>query len=573
MSQPQGLMFKEVAQTDPAGLGDTVSLRLRALQAGTEDARIVAGRITSADGRHVLISATPAFRSSEVKKSAALMDAVLKAARSVESRFPNGSVQIAITGAHRSALDNATMIRQDTTRTSVIATIAVAVLMLAAYRRRWLALLGLLPPLFGALGAVVIFYLTGDPVSAVALGCGSILIGVTVDYGVYVLYHTDDSPPADREQLARAVAQLVPALTFGALTTMAAFLVMFVSPVSGHRQLGLFGAVGVALAALFAMLVLPLFIPAGAAGKVRRLPLTLVMQCLFDWRARRARLMLVLLLLFTGACFASVWRLRFDGDLARLNGVTVETRRDEEAIRAVWGKALSLTTVVVSGANREEALQKNERICAALRELQENRTIESFSSIAPLMPSEQARRANLRDWQAFLDGTPAPRSQQLAGRRGGEPRISRRRVSTVSGQSRFAGKFAGGGGGNEFSAGPTGGGLLERKGWKVFHRHIGQGERSRGLSAVARGNPKAGSRCAAPEQNRPDGRDHPCCAARPAGLCRIGRGVECCAALSAAGPDGIGLDHAAANGGGHVLDARSARLCWGCRLTCPTSSL
>jgi predicted exporter/SAM-dependent methyltransferase len=401
MSQPQGLMFKEVAQTDPAGLGDTVSLRLRALQAGTEDAHIVAGRITSADGRHVLISATPAFRSSEVKKSAALMDAVLKAARSVESRFPDGSVQIAITGAHRSALDNATMIRQDTTRTSVIATIAVAVLMLAAYRRRWLALLGLLPPLFGALGAVVVFYLTGDLVSAVALGCGSMLIGVTVDYGVYVLYHTDDSPPADREQLARAVAQLVPALTFGALTTMAAFLVMLVSPVSGHRQLGLFGAVGVALAALFAMLVLPLFIPAGAAGKVRRLPLTLVMQRLFAWRARRARLMLVLLLLFTGVCVAGVWRLRFDGDLARLNGVTVETRRDEEAIRAVWGKALSLTTVVVSGANREESLQKNERICAALRELQENRTIESFSSIALLMPSEQTRRANLRDWQAF----------------------------------------------------------------------------------------------------------------------------------------------------------------------------
>jgi len=44
------------------------------------------------------------------------------------------------------------MIRKDTTRTSVIATVAVVVLMLAAYRRRWLALLGLLPTLFGALG-------------------------------------------------------------------------------------------------------------------------------------------------------------------------------------------------------------------------------------------------------------------------------------------------------------------------------------------------------------------------------------------------------------------------------------
>ena len=170
-------------------------------------------------------------------------------------------MRIAITGAHRSALDNATMIREDAMRTSVIATVAVLALMLAVFRRRWLALLGLLPTVFGALGAIVVFYLTGEAVSAVALGFGSILIGVTVDYGIYVIYHMDDSPPADREQLARAVAQLIPALVFGALTTMAAFFVMFISPVSGHRQLGWFGAVGVALAAVFAIGLLPLFIP------------------------------------------------------------------------------------------------------------------------------------------------------------------------------------------------------------------------------------------------------------------------------------------------------------------------
>ena len=35
--------------------------RLRALQAGAGDARIVAGRITSADGCHVLINAVPEF--------------------------------------------------------------------------------------------------------------------------------------------------------------------------------------------------------------------------------------------------------------------------------------------------------------------------------------------------------------------------------------------------------------------------------------------------------------------------------------------------------------------------------
>ncbi len=411
MSQPQGLPLKDVVQTDPAGLGDAVAARLRALQAGVGDARIVAGRITSADGRHVLVSAVPGFRSSELRRSAPLVARVLQAARDTEAGFPAGSVRVAVTGAHRVALENAAMIRRDTTLTSGLATVAVTGLMLTAYRRRWLALLGLAPTVFGALGAMVVLYLTGDPVSAVALGCGSILIGVTVDYGIYVLYHTDDAPPANREQLARAVAQLTPTLTFGALTTMAAFLVMLVSPVAGHRQLGLFGAVGVALAALFALVVIPLFIPAGAAGAPRVLPLTTVMQTLFAWRDRRARVVLPLLLVFSGLCVAGALRLRFEGDFGRLNGVTPETRRDEAVVREVWGKVLSLTTVVVTGAGREEALQKNEQVCAALRTLQAQGKVELFASIAPLFPSERTRRSNRRDWSAFWS---EPRRQDLS---------------------------------------------------------------------------------------------------------------------------------------------------------------
>ena len=409
MFQPQGMMFKNVAQTDPAGVSDTVSARLRDLQAGAGDARIVGGRITSADGCHVLINATPEFRSSETGKSAALITSVLKAAHSVETNFPPGAVKIAVTGAHRSALDNATMIRRDTTRTSVIATIAIGILIMVACRRRWLALTALIPVLFGALGAVTVFYLTGDLVSSVALGCGSMLIGVAVDYGIYIVYTLDNSPPASREELARAVAGLIPALSFGALTTMAAFFVMFLSPVSGHRQLGLFGALGVGLAALFAIFILPVFIPVNATAHARPLPLTALLQKLFDWRARNTRFIVPGLVLFTLVCALGASRVTFDGDLARLNGVTAGARQDEKIIRETWGQALSLTTIVVGGATREEALARNEQVFGALETLRGQNIFESFSSIAPLEPSAQTRASNLRDWQNFW--TPARQSE------------------------------------------------------------------------------------------------------------------------------------------------------------------
>lgn len=405
MSQPQGLMVKDVVQRDPVGLSDAVAARWRALQAGVGDAQLVAGRITSPDGCHVLISAVPAFRSSELTRSRPLIAAVLETAREVEERFPKGAVRIAVTGAHRSALDNAAVIREDTKRTAGIAVIAVAVLLVSAFRRRWFALLGLLPTVFGALGTMVVFYLTGDPVSAVALGCGSILIGVTDDYGVCMLYYLDDTRPGDRPTLARGIVQLVPMLIFGALTTMAAFFVMLISPVSGHRQLGLFGAVGVALAVLFAVLVLPVFMPTGGAKARGALPVTRMLERLFAWRARRARFVLPLVLVFSVVCGFGLVRLRFDGDFSRMNGVTVATRNDDDLIREVWGKALSLTSVLVRGSNLDEALQKNEQVRAVLHSLQDDRAIEAFSSIAPVLPSVRTRQANARDWQAFWSGS------------------------------------------------------------------------------------------------------------------------------------------------------------------------
>jgi uncharacterized protein len=188
---------------------------------------------------------------------------------------------------------------------------------------------------------------------------------------------------------------------FGALTTMAAFLVMLVSPVAGHRQLGLFGAAGVALAAVCALVILPLFVPVNAAGPSGVLPLTGAMQRWLDWRTRKARLVWPLLLVFSVLCVLGLLRLRFDGDFARLNGVSREGGRDEAVMREVWGKALSLTTVVVTGASREEALRKNEQVFAALKQLQQQGGIEWFASLAPLFPSEPTRRANQGEWSAF----------------------------------------------------------------------------------------------------------------------------------------------------------------------------
>ena len=133
----EGMVLKDVVAADPIGMSSLVVAKVLPLQTGFNDAQLVDGRITSGDGRHVLLMAEPKLPSSNSGASAALVDNMLRLAADVEKHFPG--VHVAITGGHRMTVDNATLIKGDATRCIFLGMTAMLVLCLTAYRRRWLA--------------------------------------------------------------------------------------------------------------------------------------------------------------------------------------------------------------------------------------------------------------------------------------------------------------------------------------------------------------------------------------------------------------------------------------------------
>lgn len=396
LAGPEGMVLKDVVAADPIGMTVLVANKVLPLQTGFGDAKIEDGRITSSDGGHILILAEPRFPSSNSGQSTALVDDLLRIVREVEAAFPN--VKVAVTGGHRMSVDNATFIKADATRCIFLGMGAMFVLCLTAYRRRWLAVLTFLPSLFGGLVAAVVLALWQRYLSAIATGFAAIAIGITVDYAIYVIYHLDNAAGLDRRAVGRHVGRLVAPIILGALTTAAAFGVMASSPMHGYQQLGLFGGMGVLSSALFALMVLPLLVPIPKQSGQQPLWLTTALDKFHRWQVRRRVWLLFAVILLTIVTAFGVKRLRFEGDMAKLNGITESTRRDEELIRKTWGDALGMTLVVARGKTVEEALQQNDRAAAIIAR---EPGVNAAYSLASVCPSPATQKENVRRWRAF----------------------------------------------------------------------------------------------------------------------------------------------------------------------------
>lgn len=396
LAGPEGMVLKDVVAADPVGMSALVVAKALPLQTGFGDAQVVDGRITSGDGRHVLMFAEPKFASSDSKASAALVRDMLAVAHDVEREFPG--VHVAITGGHRMAVDNSTIIRIDATRCIAIGSAGMIVLCWVSYRRRWLALISFLPSLFGTLMSGVVLMLWQKHLSAIATGFASIAVGITVDYAIHIIYHLDDNSSTDHRVIGKHLSRLVFPIAIGVITTIAAFLVMMTSPMHGYQQLGLLGAIGVVFSAAFALIILPLLIPVAKKPGQPPLWLTTVWEKYFKWETRYRGWLIVVVLLLSVAMAFGLKGLRFEGDIAKLNGITEATRTDDKLIQDTWGNALGMTMVVARGATPEAVLAENDRVFAALSR---DTNVASVFSLAAVCPAPEAQQTNLRRWKNF----------------------------------------------------------------------------------------------------------------------------------------------------------------------------
>ncbi len=305
-----------------------------------------------------------------------------------------GPARIVIAGPAVFARDAARAIKADVERIAILSAILVMAVLWWRFRAPLVIAVIAIPVVLSvAAGALVTQALFGT-VHGVALGFGSTMLGISVDYPVLMIGHRKRGEPAadTRRRIGRAFVLAV-------ITAVLGLGAMLFSGFPGLAQLGVFAAAGLIAAAVVTWTVLPwLIVRANLAPVASGNPAWLGRV----ERWRRSRLW-GLLPVLAAAGFIAVRGVPWQGDLAQLSPVPAESRALDASLRAALGAPDAGQVLLIQGPDADAVLTRQEALRPILDQLQTAGVITGAEYAARILPSRatQADRAG---------GLPEPRA-------------------------------------------------------------------------------------------------------------------------------------------------------------------
>lgn len=394
LTAPSGLALKQFIARDPAGIAGIALKKLQLLQYD-QQFTLYDGHIITQDQQQLVIFVSPAFPKNNTAANGKLIDGLDHIIDSLSTL--HRGVQASYYGGTAVAVGNARQLRQDTLLTQGI-TVLLLILFIAIYFRRLLApLLMLVPAVFGALLALACISLIKGSISVIALGTGSIILGIAVNYSLHLLNHHRHHP--DMEAVLRDLSH---PMTIGSITTIGGFLCMQWVESALLRDLALFGAFSLIGAAFCSLVFLPQLISAKPSDNA---PHEGWIDRLAAYRPDSNGKLVGLILLLTIVLAFFARRVSFEPDMNRMNYLPERLRKAEQEVNALNAFALQSVYVLSAGRDLQSALRQNEAAAATLDSLQGKGIIRKYSGVSTVLISDSLQAHRIARWNQYWSKT------------------------------------------------------------------------------------------------------------------------------------------------------------------------
>ncbi len=378
--KPEGSFMGTMIRRDPLDIQMAMIEKIRGLSTSFGYAmRIENNHIVSADGKQVLLILETTVRFTDAKGSKELIEYITRTLKTLPP-----SIHVDVVCGHLHTISNEKVIKHDIGLTGTITSI-IFFLVFVVFFRDLRAYLIVFLPMGALLAAVNISAIFFGELSPMVLGLGSVVAGITVDYGVYIYFAVQRSDSA-----LAAVRALFRPIMYGTWTSAAVFVAFLCSSILGYRQFGCFALLSVFFTLAGTLLVLPLyFVPKGRRDT----------SPLLKMQPKRAGLTVAIFVVLLVVAVFVARHVRFDSDVMQLDGTEKAVLKTEEKFQKIWGSGgAGQAIAVVSHPDYETALRLNDRVYDTLVERLGRADVASLS---PIWKSYSQRTANVARWNEF----------------------------------------------------------------------------------------------------------------------------------------------------------------------------
>lgn len=395
LTSPAGIALKNMISNDPVGISFLGLKKMQQLQYD-ENFELYDNYIVTKDRKNLLIFITPEFSPNNTGKNVQMLNGLDEIIYELsEKDFTN--INATYFGATAVSVGNALQLRRDSLLTQGITILFIVIFLGIYFRKKRAPFVILVPVLFGALFSLSFIYFIKGSISVIALGTGSVVLGIAVNYSLHVFNHYRHTK--NSHQLIKDLA--LP-MTVGSFTTIGGFLCLEFVESEMLKDLGLFAALSLIGASLSSLIFLPQML-APKNEKINKQPIKI-----FSFIDKLAINRLdynkyLVIVIFALTIFFGFWatKVSFESDLNKMNFMSDKLKQAEKKLNKINEFALQSIFIVTEGKNLNQALINNEKLAASIQQLQEKNIVKKYSGVSSIIISDSLQKIRIAQWKKY----------------------------------------------------------------------------------------------------------------------------------------------------------------------------
>ena len=391
---PEGTVLKNYLIRDPLGLNNYALEKLAKLQSD-ENFELYNGYFLTKQKKNLFIYLSIGYPAGDMDQNTAFTDGLSDIIASLDSgEYKN--IQAEYFGSPALSVSNAKQIKEDSLLTTVVALIVIFVGLLLYFKSLKTLLLIFLPVVFGGLFALAMIYLMRQEISAIAIGAGSIVLGIAINYSLHFFTHLKHE-----RSVLKTISDLTLPLTIGCITTVGAFFCLRFMQSEALRDMGLFAALSLIGAAFCCLVVLPQLVRSYEKKKQEGEIKSALLDKFTGYPFHENKFLLALVIILTIVFAFTYNKVGFETDMIKLSYVNPELKKAENNLDKLTGYKLKSVFLVSYGKNLEEALNTNATAKATIQKLNEAKIVKKYSYVGAFLQADSVKEEKLRRWKAF----------------------------------------------------------------------------------------------------------------------------------------------------------------------------